>query len=75
MSLEAQKSVVPDRIHLAVLREVAHVTEIPHYHFLKTKRLGEVPYDWKKANITHNFEKEGGSRLLQISLSPKSMKG
>lgn len=58
--MEAQKSVGPDRMHLRILRELAHVTEIPHYNFWKAMRLGEVPYDWKKGKHDTQLQEEQG---------------
>ncbi|KFP27790.1 RNA-directed DNA polymerase from mobile element jockey, partial [Colius striatus] len=57
-SLDVHKSMGLDRMHPQVLREMVEVTAKPiSIIFSKSWRTGEVPEDWKKANVTPVFKK------------------
>jgi len=67
-NLDTNKSMVPDGMHPRVLRELVNVIAEPlSIIFERSWRTGEVPEDWKKANVTPIFKKgqEGGPRELQ----------
>ncbi|KFV77063.1 RNA-directed DNA polymerase from mobile element jockey, partial [Struthio camelus australis] len=56
--LDLHKSVGPDGMHPRVLRELADVMARPLSIILERSwRSGEVPEDWKKANVTPAFQK------------------
>ncbi|KAK4827691.1 hypothetical protein QYF61_020825 [Mycteria americana] len=56
--LDPYKSMGPDNIHLRVLRELAGViARLLSTIFEKLWRLGHVPEDWKKANVTPIYRK------------------
>ncbi|PKU40633.1 rna-directed dna polymerase from mobile element jockey-like [Limosa lapponica baueri] len=57
-SLYIHKSMGPDGIHLRVLRELAEFIAGPlSIIFERSRRTGEVPEDWRKANVTPVFKK------------------
>ncbi|KFR03735.1 RNA-directed DNA polymerase from mobile element jockey, partial [Opisthocomus hoazin] len=57
-NLDAHKSMGPDGMHLQVLRELADVVAEPlSVIFERSWRTGEVPKDWRKANVTPIFKK------------------
>lgn len=54
----------PDGRHAWVLRVLADVTARPLWIVFETSwGLGEVPWEWKKADVTPTFEK--GRRMIQ----------
>ncbi|NWX33671.1 RTJK polymerase, partial [Notiomystis cincta] len=56
--LDIHKSMGPDRMHPGVLRELADTIVRPlTIIFERSWRSGEVPEDWKKANVTPIFKK------------------
>ncbi|KFV84008.1 RNA-directed DNA polymerase from mobile element jockey, partial [Struthio camelus australis] len=56
--LDIRKSMGPDGMHPRVLRELADVIARPLSIILERSwRSGEVPEDWKKANVTPVFQK------------------
>jgi len=56
--LDTHKSMGPDGMHPQVLRELADVIAEPlSIIFERSWRTGEVPEDWKKANLTPVFKK------------------
>ncbi|XP_064909576.1 gamma-1-syntrophin isoform X3 [Columba livia] len=57
-SLDIHKSMGPDGMHPRVLRELAEVIAGPlSIIFAKSWETGEVPEDWRKANVTPVFKK------------------
>ncbi|KFV79883.1 RNA-directed DNA polymerase from mobile element jockey, partial [Struthio camelus australis] len=55
---DIHKSMGPDGMHPRVLRELADVMARPLSIVLERSwRTGEVPEDWKKANVTPAFKK------------------
>ena len=59
----------PDVIHLRLLRELADiVVTLLSIVFEKLWRSGDIPEDWKKANVTPIYKK--ASRRLQVIISP-----
>ncbi|CAM5122730.1 unnamed protein product [Eretmochelys imbricata] len=56
--LDVHKSMGPDELHLRVLKELAAVIAEPlAIIFENSWRTGEVPDDWKKANVVRIFKK------------------
>ncbi|GAB0208405.1 mitochondrial enolase superfamily member 1 [Grus japonensis] len=56
--LDIHKSMGPDGMHPQVLRELADVIAMPlSIIFERSWRTGEVPEDWRKANVTPVFKK------------------
>ncbi|GAB0209846.1 mitochondrial enolase superfamily member 1 [Grus japonensis] len=56
--VDIHKSMSPDGMHPRVLRELADVIARPlSIIFERSWRAGEVPEDWRKANVTPVFEK------------------
>ncbi|CAM5076528.1 unnamed protein product [Eretmochelys imbricata] len=56
--LDVHKSMGPDELHLRVLKELAAVIAEPlAIIFENSWRTGEVPDDWKKANVVPIFKK------------------
>ncbi|GAB0207135.1 mitochondrial enolase superfamily member 1 [Grus japonensis] len=56
--LDIHKSMGPDGMHPRVLRELADVIARPlSIIFERSWRTGEVPEDWRKANVTPVFKK------------------
>ncbi|KFP23397.1 RNA-directed DNA polymerase from mobile element jockey, partial [Colius striatus] len=74
--LKAHKSMGPDGMHLRVLRELADVIAKPlSIIFEQSWRTGEVPEDWRKANVTPVFKKgrkddPGNYRLVSLTSIP-----
>ncbi|XP_064915588.1 uncharacterized protein LOC135579185 isoform X1 [Columba livia] len=72
-SLDIHKSTGPDGMHPRVLREPAEVTAGPlSVIFAKSWETGEVPEDWRKANVTAVFKKgkkEDPGNYRPVSLS------
>jgi len=56
--LDPFKSMGPDNTHQQLLRELADVAVRPLSVLLeKSRRSGDVPEDWKKANVTPIYKK------------------
>jgi len=81
-NLDTHKSMGPDGMHPRLLRELGDVIAEPLYIiFERSWRKGDVPEDWRKANVTPVFKKgkkedsqgalqkgqEGGPRELQAN--------
>ncbi|KFQ31543.1 hypothetical protein N331_02291, partial [Merops nubicus] len=57
-TLNTHKSMDPSGMYPRVLRELADVVALPlSIIFEKSLRTGEVPEDWRKANVTPVFRK------------------
>ncbi|KGL84962.1 RNA-directed DNA polymerase from mobile element jockey, partial [Tinamus guttatus] len=57
-NLDTHKSIGPAGMHTRVLRELAEVIAKPlSIIFERSWRTGEVPEDWKKANVMPVFKK------------------
>ena len=70
----------PDGIHQSMLRELAKVTAEPlSVIFDRPWRLGEVPEDWRIANVTPVFRKGkkedvGNSRPVSLTSVPRKVR-
>ncbi|GAB0207239.1 mitochondrial enolase superfamily member 1 [Grus japonensis] len=71
--LDIHKSMGPNGMHPQVLRELADVIARPlSIIFERSWRTGEVPEDWRKANVTPIFKKgrkEGPGNYRPVSLT------
>ncbi|KFV55227.1 hypothetical protein N328_09668, partial [Gavia stellata] len=76
--LDVHKSMGPDGMH-RVLRELAEVIAGPlSIIFERSWRTGEVPEDWRKANVTPVFKKgkkedPGNGRPVSLTSIPGKM--
>jgi len=74
--LDTHKSMGPDGMHPRVLRELADVIAEPLFIiFERSWRTGEVPEDWRKANVTPIFKKgkkedSGNNRPVSLTFIP-----
>ncbi|KFP28511.1 RNA-directed DNA polymerase from mobile element jockey, partial [Colius striatus] len=74
--LKVHKSMVPDGMHPRVLRELADLIAKPlSIIFEQAWRTGEVPEDWRKANVNPVFKKgrkddPGNYRLVSLTSIP-----
>ena len=74
--LDAYKSMWPDRLHPAVLKELADVVAKPLSIILQQSwRTRDVPADWRLANVTPIFKKgwkdnPGSYRPISLTLVP-----
>jgi len=77
--LDTHRSMGPDRMHSRVLRELADViAEPPSIIFERSWRTGEVPEDWRKANVTPVSKKgkkedPGNYKLVSLTSTPGKM--
>ena len=75
--LDVHKSMGPDGMHPRVLRELADIIAEPlSVIFERSWRTGEVPEDWRKANVTPIFKKgkkedPGNYRLVSLTSIPQ----
>ena len=75
--ISVHTSMGPDGMHPRVLRELAEVTAEPlSVIFDRPWRLGEVPEDWRIANVSPVFRKGkkedvGNSRPVSLSSVPR----
>ena len=78
-NLDIHKSMGPDGMHPRVLRELADVIAEPlSIIFERSWRTGEVPMDWRKANVTPVFKKgkkddPGNYRSVSLTSTPQKM--
>ncbi|GAB0210235.1 mitochondrial enolase superfamily member 1 [Grus japonensis] len=78
-NLNIHKSMGPDGMHPHVLRELADVVAMPcSIIFERSWRTGEVPEDWRKANVTPVFKKAknedpGNYRPVSLTSIPGKM--
>ncbi|PKU42259.1 rna-directed dna polymerase from mobile element hypothetical protein [Limosa lapponica baueri] len=69
----------PDGMHLRVLRELAEIIAGPlSIIFERSWRTGEVPEDWREANVTPVFKKgkkedPGNYRPVSLTSTPGKM--
>jgi len=69
----------PDGMHPRVLGELAEVVAEPlSIIFERSWRTGEVPMDWRKANVTPVFKKgkkddPGNYRSVSLTSTPQKM--
>ena len=74
-STKVHKSMGPDGVHPRVLRELAEIIAEPlSIIFERSWITGEVPEDWRIANVTPVFKKgkkedPGNHRLVSLTLS------
>jgi len=72
-NLDTHRSIGPDGMHSQVLRELTNVVAEPlSVIFERSWRTGEVPEDWRKANVTPIFKKgkkenPGNYRLVRLT--------
>jgi len=77
--LNTHISMGPDGMHPQVLRELADATaQLLSIIFERSWRTGEVPEDWRKANVTLIFKKgkkeaPGNHRLVSLTSIPGKM--
>ncbi|GAB0181731.1 mitochondrial enolase superfamily member 1 [Grus japonensis] len=77
--LDTHKSMGPDGMHLQVLRELADViARLLSIIFERSWRTGEVPEDWRKANVTPVFKKgkkedPGNYRPVSLTSIPEKI--
>ena len=72
LQLDCHKSMRPDKIHLRVLRELAEViAELLSIIYQRSLLTGEVPEDWRLANVTPIYKK--GCREDPGNYSPVSL--
>ncbi|KFZ56694.1 hypothetical protein N321_01498, partial [Antrostomus carolinensis] len=75
-NLDIHESMGPDGMHPQVLKELAEVIAGPlSIIFAKSWETGEVPEDWRKANVTPVFKKgtkedPGNYRLVSLTSIP-----
>ena len=78
-NIRVYKSLGPYGMHPCVLRELAEVTAEPlSIIFDRPRRLGEVPEDWRIANVSpvfRNGEEEdvGNSRRVSLTSVPRKV--
>jgi hypothetical protein len=71
-SLKPHKAAGPDRIKPLVLKELAiEIAPILRYIFQRSLDTGEVPRDWRDANVTPIYKK--GSGLMASNYRPVSL--
>ncbi|PKU41187.1 rna-directed dna polymerase from mobile element jockey-like [Limosa lapponica baueri] len=76
LCLDAHKSMGPDGLHPRVLKELADVLTMPlSIIYLKSWLTGEVPMDWRAANVTPIYNKgrkedPGNYRLVSLTSVP-----
>ena len=77
--LDAHKSMGPEGMHPQVLRELADVLAEPLSIILERSwRTGEVPEDWRTANVTPTFKKGkkedlGNYRPVSLTSIPRKV--
>ena len=70
--LNKYKSSGPDNIHPHLLKETACTVNVPiSMIFQESLRVGEMPVDWRKANVTPIFKK--GDRTDPANYRPVSL--